>query len=282
MNLLVISTTYRKFSPIPANPPARNELRMLPLLFACAAALFLSACSESPKGTWQGYAEGELVGVTPMEGGIVEEIAVASGDRVNKGDLLFRLDRRTQEAALERAEAGIAKAKATLRETELAYRRKLALRSQRNVAQAELDTAQARLDRAGAATLAAASALTEAKWRLARREGHAPSNAVVQEIMFREGESAGPDQPVVSLLPPQNIKVRFFVPEAELAQIAEGSKVGLACAGCTEGLTGTIRFIDGEPKEGLAYMAEATPDERPEELRPGQPVTVSLAAPNIE
>lgn len=269
-------------------------MRLLPLLFACGTALLLAGCNERPENTWQGYAEGDYVRVAPIDGGLIETIEVKRGDRVKSGDLLFRLETASEEAALESAKANLTEAKATLRETELEYQRKLALRKQRNVAQAEVDTAQARRDRAGAATLAAASALTQAKWRLARREGHAPTDAVVQDVMFREGESAAPNQPVVSLLPPQNIKVRFFVPEAELTRIAEGDKVQLTCSGCVEGLTGTIRFVSTEAeftppviysdqsKEKLVYMAEATPDEKPEELHPGQPVTVSLAAPSAE
>jgi HlyD family secretion protein len=269
-------------------------MRLLPLLFACGTALLLTGCNERPENTWQGYAEGDYVRVAPIDGGLIETIEVKRGDRVKSGDLLFRLETASEEAALESAKANLTEAKATLRETELEYQRKLALRKQRNVAQAEVDTAQARRDRAGAATLAAASALTQAKWRLARREGRAPADAVVQDVMFREGESAAPNQPVVSLLPPQNIKVRFFVPEGELAHIAEGGKVHLTCSGCTAELTGTIRFISTEAeftppviysdqsKEKLVYMAEATPDERPEELHPGQPVTVSLASPPAE
>lgn len=263
-------------------------MRLHSLLFVCGAALLLTACDERPKDTWQGYAEGDYVRVAPIDGGIIEEIAVKRGDLVKSGDLLFKLETTSEEANLESAEAGLTEAKATLREAELEYQRKVKLREQRNVAQAEVDTAHARRDRAGAAVLTAASAITQAKWRLARREGRAPANAIVQDVMFREGEFASPNQPVVSLLPPQNIKVRFFVPEAELGDIEEGGKVLLTCSGCPQNLSGTIRFLSTEveftppviysdqSKEKLVYMAEATPDETPRALHPGQPVTVSL------
>ena len=269
-------------------------MRLHSLLFACGAALLLTACNERPENTWQGYAEGDYVRVAPVDGGIVEALAVKRGDRVARGDLLFRLETTVEQAAVENAEAGLAEARATLKEAELEYQRKLKLREQRNVAQAEVDTAHARRDRAGAAMLAAASAITQAKWRLARREGHAPADAVVQDVMFREGEFANPNQPVVSLLPPENIKVRFFVPEAELGHIAEGGKVRFACSDCPENATGTIRFISTEAeftppviysdqsKEKLVYMAEATPDDNPETLHPGQPVTVSLPPQQTE
>lgn len=263
-------------------------MRLHSLLFASAAALFLTACDESPKDTWQGYAEGEYVRVSPIDGGTIEAIEVKRGDRVKGGALLFTLDATSEKAARDSAAANLAEAKATLREAQLDLQRKTELRKQRNVAQAELDTSRARSDRAGAAVLAAASALDQAEWRLKRREGHAPANAVVQDVLFREGEFAAASQPVVSLLPPQNIKVRFFVPEAELGHIGPGGAVLLSCSGCPANLTGTIRFVSTEAeftppviysdrsKEKLVYMVEATPDETPEALHPGQPVTVTL------
>lgn len=264
-------------------------MRLHSLLSVCVAALLIAGCDERPKDTWQGYAEGDYVRVAPIDGGLIEAIEVERGDRVQAGDLLFRLETASEVAARDAAIAGLAETKATLREAELELQRKLELRKQRNVAQAELDTARARRDRAGAATLIAASALDQAKWRLSRREGHAPADAIVQDVLFREGESVSPSQPVVSLLPPQNIKVRFFVPEAELGAIAEGAEVRFACSGCPEGFAGTIRFISTEAeftppviysdqsKEKLVYMAEAAPDKTPEALHPGQPVTVTLA-----
>ena len=269
-------------------------MRLHSLLVACGAALLLTACNERPENTWQGYAEGDYVRVAPVDGGIVEKLAVERGDRVRSGDLLFKLETTVEKAALESAQANLTQAKATLREAELEYQRKLALRKQRNVAQAEVDTAHARRDRAGAAMLAAASAITQAEWRLSRREGRAPADAIVQDVMFREGEYANPNQPIVSLLPPRNIKVRFFVPEAELGHIEEGGKVRFACSDCPENATGTIRFISTEAeftppviysdqsKEKLVYMAEATPDDNPEAFHPGQPVTVSLPAQHPE
>ncbi|MFN4354840.1 HlyD family secretion protein [Parvibaculum sp.] len=263
-------------------------MRLHSLLSVCLAALLLAACNDAPENTWQGYAEGDYVRVAAMEGGIVEEVAVRRGDRVKAGAFLFRLEKRSEELARDAAEATLAETKATLHEAELELKRKLDLRTTRNVAQAEVDTARARRDRAGAAMLVAASSLDQAKWRLARREGHAPSDALVQDVLFREGEMASAGQPVVTLLPPGNIKIRFFVPEADLMKISEGRPVRLACSNCPEGLTGTIRFISKEAeftppviysdrsKEKLVYMAEAVPDAAPENFHPGKPVTVSL------
>lgn len=269
-------------------------MRLPSLMFACLAALFLSACDERPENSWQGYAEGDYVRVAAMEGGIIEKITVERGDRVRAGMPLFRLETTAEEAASAAAKANLDAAKATLQEAELELKRKLELRRTGNVPQAEADTARARSDRAGAAMLSAAAALDQAKYRLARRESHAPASAIVQDVLFREGETVIAGQPVISLLPPGNIKIRFFVPEAEFAKINRGDKVQIACSNCPPDATGTIRFISTEAeftppviysdrsKEKLVFMAEATPDAKPEAFHPGQPVTVSLIPPTAE
>lgn len=150
----------------------------------------------------------------------------------------------------------------------------------------------ARADQVAAAEAqvrAAEATLANAKWRLSEREGHAPNGGTVDDVYFRVGETAAPGQPVVSILPPENIKLRFFIAEADLSHVRVGQKVTLACDGCAENLTGTVRFISTQAeytppviysenaKSKLVYMAEATPDSAPEIFHPGQPVRVTLA-----
>lgn len=142
---------------------------------------------------------------------------------------------------------------------------------------------------AAAAVKAAQAALTQADWRLAQREGHAPNDGVIEDVFYRVGEMASPGAPVVSLLPPTNIKLRFFIPESELGRVHVGDKVALACDGCADSLTGTIRFIATQAeftppviysentKSKLVYMAEAIPDATPQVFHPGQPVSVTLS-----
>jgi HlyD family secretion protein len=98
-------------------------------------------------------------------------------------------------------------------------------------------------------------------------------------------------KPVVALLPPANIKVRFFVPEATLPTIAIGNAVELRCDGCPPGLKANISFISRsveytppviysrEERAKLVFMVEARP-EQPQVLRVGQPLSVLLHARN--
>jgi HlyD family secretion protein len=94
-------------------------------------------------------------------------------------------------------------------------------------------------------------------------------------------------KPIVALLPPSNLKVRFFVKEAMLPNLSIGDPVTVSCDGCESGITAKISFIartseftppviySMEERSKLVFLVEARPD-RPERLRVGQPVSVVL------
>jgi HlyD family secretion protein len=143
-----------------------------------------------------------------------------------------------------------------------------------------------------AAVAATRAALEMAQWRLDQRSVAAPVAGRVADVLALPGETMTAGEPVVSLLPPQNIFVRFFVPEAALASLHRGDKVVFACDGCPEGLTGTISFISPTAeytppliysetsKAKLVYRIEARPPaDQATFLNPGQPIEVRPASP---
>jgi HlyD family secretion protein len=159
--------------------------------------------------------------------------------------------------------------------------------------QADLETAQlgARADEIQAAeaeVAAARAALAQAKWRLDQLSQAAPQAGLVIDTLYRLGEWVAADAPVVSLLPPENIKVRFFVPEPRLGAIQVGDEVDVSCDACPPDLTAVISYISPdaeytppviysrEMRAKLVYLVEAKP-RQPTALRPGQPVDVTLA-----
>ncbi|WP_341989349.1 HlyD family efflux transporter periplasmic adaptor subunit [Azorhizobium sp. AG788] len=139
---------------------------------------------------------------------------------------------------------------------------------------ASVGTAQANLDAAGV--------------RLSRRTLKAPQDGTVQTLYYRPGELVPEGRPVVSLLPPGLIKVRFFVPEPQLARIKLGQPVAVSCDGCPP-LVADVSFISNsaeytppviysrEERAKLVYQVEARPRD-PAAARPGQPVTVAVMA----
>jgi HlyD family secretion protein len=91
--------------------------------------------------------------------------------------------------------------------------------------------------------------------------------------------------PVVSILPPKNIYVRFFVPETEFAHVKLGQRVSIGCDGCAAGITATVTFIAQQEeftppvifsigsREKLVFKLEARAPGGLK-LNPGQPVQV--------
>jgi len=139
----------------------------------------------------------------------------------------------------------------------------------------------------------AKAALDLADWRLGQRRVAAPAGGRIADVLARPGETMASGAPVVSLLPPDNILVRFFVPEAALAGIRRGDPVTLACDSCPADLAATISFISPQAeytppviysessKAKLVFLVEArpTPDKAPL-LNPGEPVEVRKAEPH--
>jgi HlyD family secretion protein len=137
---------------------------------------------------------------------------------------------------------------------------------------------------------AARAAVGMLQWRLDQRHVTAPVGGIVADVLARPGETIPAGGPVVSLLPPENIFVRFFVPEPRLAEVHIGDRVKLVCDSCPADLAATISFISPQAeytppviysesiRAKLVYMVEARPS--PEQavlINPGQPVAVRPA-----
>ena len=124
-----------------------------------------------------------------------------------------------------------------------------------------------------------------------RRSGFAPVSGSIQQIYFREGEMVPAQRPVLSIMPPGNMKLRFFVPETELPKLAIGDDVSVTCDGCAGDLSAKIYFIatmaeytppviySQEERTKLVYLIQARPN-RPDALRVGQPISVLLKPKN--
>jgi HlyD family secretion protein len=112
---------------------------------------------------------------------------------------------------------------------------------------------------------------------------------LVVDTLFREGEWVPAGSPVVRMLPPANVKVRFFVPQSIVGSLKPGRAVSLRCDGCEAEIPAQITFISNSPeftppviysnetRDKLVFMVEARPSvENAPKLRPGQPVAVTL------
>lgn len=209
------------------------------------------------------------------------------------------------EAALLQAKANRDLADADLKRTtdlrdrgfvsQAAYDTNLARRNANaeQVKQAEANLALARkgarvdeITAAQANVAAAKAALERADYALSQRRIRSKVAARVEDTLRRTGEFVSAGGAVVQLLPPANIKVRFFVPEETRAKLKVGGTVGLSCDGCAKNLSGHISFIAAQAeytppviysvgsREKLVWMVEAVPTAGA--FSPGQPIDVAL------
>jgi HlyD family secretion protein len=246
---------------------------MRALCLLLATALTLASCNSEKEPTYQGWVEAELIFVGPDEVGRIEKLMVREGDTVETGKLLFSLD-----ADLQLAE--VAMQEAAVKNAQIAYDRALSLLKTQTGTQRTLDEAEAALRTAQAR-------LNSAQTRLARRKVLSPVSGTVQQIYYRGGELVPAGKPIVAILPPNNLKIRFFVNEATLPKLKLGEPVTVTCDGCDGGITAKITFIarsseftppviySTEERSKLVFLIEARTDE-PGRLRVGQPVSVAL------
>jgi HlyD family secretion protein len=321
-------------------------MKMNRIKTSCGTALalalaLLAGCSINSSKVFQGYIEGEYVYVASPLGGALTNLAVARGDEVKTGQLLFELERGSEAAAVQQAERNLAQAQSQLddmnkgkRPTEIAsleaqleraranlkmaadeFRRREQLGDADVVSREELDQARAQrdMDKAQADQLAAdletaklggredvvraaqaavasqTAALDKARWSFDQKQQFAPTNAFVQDTLYRAGEWVAAGNPVVEMLPPANIKVRFFVPQAVLPRIKTGQTVSVTFDGGQRAYSATVNYIstqseftppvlyNRENRAKLVFMIEAkfSPADAAE-LRPGQPVDVEV------
>lgn len=119
----------------------------------------------------------------------------------------------------------------------------------------------------------------------------APSSAFVFDTLFRVGEWISPGQPVVSLLPPENVEVRFYVPQTIVGKIQQGQKAIVTYDGAEKPIDVTISYISPEAeftppviyssqsRAKLVFMLKGKSSrEDATQLHPGQPIDITIPA----
>src|SRR5882672_3064306 len=249
--------------------------RTTTIFTALVLATMLAGCNERRDPGFQGWVEADMIFVSPDESGRVTKLNVREGDEVKNGDTIYSVDDDLQQADLNQNKATLANAQQT-------YDRAASLSKTGAGTQATLDAAVSALR-------VAEARVNTSQTRLARRNGFAPVAGTVQQIYFREGEMVPAQRPVLSIMPPGDMKLRFFVPETDLPKVAIGDEVRVTCDACAADLAAKIYFIATtaeytppviyslDERNKLVYLIQARPS-RPDSLRVGQPISVFAGA----
>lgn len=242
-------------------------------ILSVAMALLLAACWRQEDRGFQGWVEANLIFVGPNEPGRIDVMSVREGDSVETGMPLFAVDSELQQADVDMATAALTNAKN-------AYDRAQSLLKTASGTQKAVDDARENISTEMAR-------LNAAQTRLVRRKLFSPVNGTIQDIYFRPGEYVTAGKPVLSILAPHNIKIRFFVPQTALPQISLGQAVNVHCDGCKAEVPARVTFISRtaeftppviyslEERSKLVYLVEARTG-APGDLRVGQPVDVRI------
>lgn len=175
----------------------------------------------------------ETVLLSPKVPGNVEAVLVDIGDRVEKDQVVVRLDRTTFELAVKQvraayasAEAAIAQAKAQLARAEKEYGRASTLMAERVIAQSSFDAAEAAyktareaLTAAGEQCNQAGAALETAQEHLKNADIRSPIAGVVVERSVEVGQSVGPGPSVLRIVDQSSLKADVDLPEADFGRV---------------------------------------------------------------
>ena len=232
----------------------------------------------------------------------------AQGEQAEASEAAARTQIASARANAQRASADVAAAEATAERARQDLARLLGVRRDDSAAVAgkDIDQARAALREANARVAASREAARARQAQVAVAQSQAaeasggkrevairvdqlspavPSPARIQDVFFQRGEWVAANQPVVSLIPDNKVKVRFFVPQAAVARYRPGKTVRFSCDGCAAGLSAEIRYVNPKPeftppvifsrdsRDKLVFMVEAYP-RNPTNLNPGMPVDV--------
>jgi HlyD family secretion protein len=133
------------------------------------------------------------------------------------------------------------------------------------------------------------AALQQATWKLQQKQVASSRSGLVFDTLYREGEWVPAGSPIVQLLPPENIEMRFFVPEPVAAKLQVGQNIKVSVDGGASSVPASITFIStqveytppviysDENRAKLVFMIIARPAaDKAATFHPGQPIEVTL------
>jgi HlyD family secretion protein len=294
--------------------------KFAPIIFV----LSLLGCDGKKENQFDGYVEGEFVYIAPATSGVLEKMYVTKGEEICAGQKLFALESVNLQAALGLATAKYnnlikgkrpaevdviqkqkEQAEANLDSAQKAYDRCSVLIKTNAVSQSDLDekralcrSLQARVQELSATLTvakmggrsdeidAAHQEVIQARCHLDNATPKARQSGVIEDIYHHTGEFVAVGTPVISFLPHENVKIRFFVSEKKLASLERNQRVKIRL---NDGeIAAKISFISPkseftppviysvESRKKLVFMVEALPDSFDERLHPGMPVVISL------
>lgn len=199
--------------------------------------------------------------------GTIQELKVQVGDRVDKGQLIARIDPRDYELQLQEARAALSQARAQERNAKAVYDRVRQLYENQNVSKSELDSARAGFESANAQARSASKRVQLARRQLDYCQLKSPSGGAISQVPVEPNENVQPGQPIVQLSAGELPEVKVAVPEILISGVRKGSAVSVE-----------FDAIKGKKFEARVFEVGVAPDEGATTF----PVTVRMMAADSE
>ena len=231
--------------------------------------------------TRDGHVRADVVPVAPDVSGFVTEVLVKDNQQVQRGDVLFRIDRARYDIALKQAEAVLLGKRAKLEEADADLKRYSALTPGLVVSTQRMDQVTATQGSAQAAYNQAVADLGLAKLNLERSEVRAAVNGVVTNMELRPGTYLTPGKGVLALLDSDTLHVQGYFEETKLSRIHVGDAVNVRLLGSDHMLQGRVESIaagieDRDRSAGATLLANVNPTFNWVRLAQRVPVRIAL------
>ena len=228
---------------------------------------------------------GAVVNIKAQVGGVLRQVHFREGAEVKKGDTLFTLDSRMQEAALKQAEANLARDKAQMENSRAILRRNSELLKDNFVSAERVEQLKTETAAMEGAMKASEAAVESARLQLEYCVIVSPISGVAGELAADAGNLVKPndDKPLTVIRQVQPVFVAFSAPERSLAQVRAAMAAGQMWAeaavegGASPAPRGKVVFVDNSVDQatGTVRMKAEFPNEK-KILWPGQFVSVRL------
>jgi RND family efflux transporter MFP subunit len=163
--------------------------------------------------------------LSPSVGGLIEDVAVDAGDRVEAGAVLVALDRELGELTLARFRAEAAQARTSLEDARRRLAEAVEVGPERGISESEIKSRRAAVAGAEAALQAAEAAASQQAAVVRRHEVRAPFGGVVSQRLAEVGEWVNPGDALVELVATEGLRFDFPVPQAYFSRIRPDTPV---------------------------------------------------------
>lgn len=249
-------------------------------------------CEKKPDNVLPGYIEGEYNYIATGVAGTLFHLNVQRGQTVKQNDLLFTLDPEPDKSMMNSAKANIEDIQGQLALAKIQLKRYTDLYASHATDKSTLDQKQTDYDTKVKQLNEAQDSFIAAEWSYHQKTVYSPVSGYVYDTYYRLGEKVAANQPVLSLLTAQNIKVLFYIPEEQLSTIHLNQVISFRCDSCKSSTKAIISYISPEAeytppiiysqdtRYKLVYLVRADlPDNMAFKFHPGQPLDVYLNEP---